>query len=93
MSSTNSHAGERLTAGAAGLFSVCRGAVRQVCFWAAIVAPFLWVSLLFRGTVTASEYVTLTGLVAINLIALVGGHGYRPDLDRRDAGERERAES
>lgn len=83
MSSINSYVEGRLTGPLARLLSTCQGIARRVCFWTAIVCPFLWVSLLFEGVVTASEHLTLAALVGINLLALLGGHSYRPDWDRR----------
>lgn len=92
MSSISSYVEGRLTGTLADLLSTCQGVVRRLCFWTAIVCPFLWVSLLFRGVVTSSEHLTLAALVGLNLVALVGGHSYRPDWnhhrpdrDRREA--------
>lgn len=56
------------------------GAVlRGICFWTAVVLPFLWVPLLAGDRLGGQESLALATLVALNVAALVLGHGHRPD--------------
>lgn len=46
-----------------------------VSFWAAVALPFLYIPLLYRG-LTGSEGLVFAGLLALNVLTLVVGHGY-----------------
>lgn len=50
-----------------------------VGFWAAVVLPFLYLPLLFTGISSQSELLTFLGLIALNLAALLAGHGHKRD--------------
>ena len=52
--------------------------VRFVAFWVAVALPFLSLPLLVGG-LEGSEPVVLGALLAVNVVALVVGHGYRAD--------------
>lgn len=47
-------------------------------FWTAVVLPFLYLPLLADGF-TGNDPLAFAGLLALNLVALVAGHGYRRD--------------
>lgn len=51
--------------------------IQIVAFWTAIALPFLHVPLLLYGLETTPELYTFFGLVALNLVALFVGHGYK----------------
>jgi hypothetical protein len=51
--------------------------VEAVFFWAAIVLPFLHVSLLLAGVDTTAEATAFAGLLGLNMVALVVGHRHR----------------
>lgn len=48
-----------------------------VGFWSAIALPFLYVPLLFTGISTQGELLTFIGLLALNVAALLAGHGHK----------------
>ena len=48
-----------------------------MAFWTAIALPFLHVPLLFTGLETTDQVLAFMGLLLLNVIALVLGHGYR----------------
>lgn len=48
-----------------------------VSFWSAIALPFLYVPLLLAGISTQGELLTFVGLLALNLAALLAGHGHK----------------
>lgn len=50
-----------------------------VGFWSAVVLPFLYVPLLFTGISSQGELLTFLGLLALNLAALLAGHGHKRD--------------
>ncbi|WP_336025319.1 hypothetical protein [Halobellus salinisoli] len=50
---------------------------KAASFWAAIVLPFTYLPLL-AGGLTGGEALLFAGLVAVNALAFVGGHGYEP---------------
>ncbi|WP_049987457.1 hypothetical protein [Halobellus rufus] len=50
---------------------------KAASFWAAIVLPFTYVPLL-AGGLTGGEALLFAGLVAVNALAFVAGHGYEP---------------
>ena len=52
--------------------------IRFVAFWVAVALPFLSLPLLVGG-LEGSEPVVLGALLAVNVVALVVGHGYRAD--------------
>ena len=54
--------------------------VRFVAFWIAVALPFLYLPLL-AGGLRGSEPTVLVALLAVNLGALVIGHGHRADDD------------
>ena len=49
---------------------------RFVGFWLAVALPFLYLPLLYDG-LTGDQGVVFVVLVALNVVALVVGHGYR----------------
>lgn len=51
--------------------------IQIVAFWTAVALPFLHVPLLLYGLETTPELYTFFGLLAINLVALFVGHGYK----------------
>lgn len=51
--------------------------VRAIGFWLAIVVPFLYLPLLVDGIGSPSEMEPFVGLLVLNVLALVGGHGHR----------------
>lgn len=53
--------------------------VRVISFWAAIALPFLHLPLLLHGLNTTAELYAFLGLLALNLVALVVGHGYKTE--------------
>lgn len=53
--------------------------VEIVGFWAAVALPFLYVPLLFAGISSDAELLTFLGLLALNVAALLAGHGYKRD--------------
>ncbi len=56
--------------------------IRALAFWTAIALPFLYLPLLWYGLESTGELIVFFGLVALNLLALLVGHGYDP----RDTG-------
>lgn len=53
--------------------------VQATGFWTAVVLPFLHVPLLLSGLETTTETSLFVALIAVNLLALVVGHGYSPE--------------
>ena len=53
--------------------------VEAVGFWSAVALPFLYLPLLFTGIASQGELLTFLGLLALNLAALLAGHGYKRD--------------
>lgn len=51
--------------------------LRAVCFWTAIVLPFLYMPLLVAGIDTRPEGLALFVLLALNVVSLLAGHSYR----------------
>lgn len=51
--------------------------VRATAFWLAIALPFLYLPLVLGGLAGRAELLAFAGLVVLNLVALVIGHGYR----------------
>lgn len=51
--------------------------VRATAFWLAIALPFLYLPLVVAGPVGRSELLAFAGLLVLNMVALVLGHGYR----------------
>lgn len=47
-------------------------------FWTAVVLPFLYLPLLADGF-TGNDPLAFAGLLTLNVLALVAGHGYRRD--------------
>jgi hypothetical protein len=48
-----------------------------VGFWSAIALPFLYMPLLLAGISTQGELLTFIGLLALNVAALLAGHGHK----------------
>lgn len=46
-------------------------------FWSAIALPFLYMPLLLAGISTQGELLTFIGLLALNVAALLAGHGHK----------------
>lgn len=53
--------------------------VKQLSFWAAIVLPFMHLSLLWTGLDSASMTAAFVGLVALNICTLYLGHTHGRD--------------
>lgn len=51
--------------------------LEAVAFWTAIALPFLYIPLLIYGLETRGQVGVFLGLVVLNLIAFVLGHGYK----------------
>ena len=51
--------------------------VQAVAFWAAVILPFFALGLLASGLETALGWIALVGLLIMNVVALIVGHGYR----------------
>lgn len=49
--------------------------MEAVAFWLAVALPFLYLPLLANGT-SGQEAVVFVGLLVVNVVALVAGHGY-----------------
>ena len=79
--SSPSHANDRI-AGVESPASIQRGAqlvaapVRFVGFWLAVALPFLYVPLLVGG-LTGEQATVFAGLLSLNVVALLVGHGHR----------------
>ena len=54
--------------------------LRFLAFWAAILLPLAYLPLI-HGGLTGSEPTVLGALVAVNVVSLVVGHGYREAPD------------
>lgn len=52
--------------------------LEAIGFWTAVVLPFLYLPLLANGF-TGNDPLAFAGLLALNVVALVAGHGYRRD--------------
>jgi hypothetical protein len=52
--------------------------LRTVGFWAAVSLPFLHVPLLLTGLDSTADTLAFAGLFALNLLALLLGHGHDP---------------
>ncbi len=50
--------------------------VKRVSFWAAIILPFMHLSLLIAGLDSPSMILAFAALVALNICALYVGHTY-----------------
>lgn len=53
-----------------------RRPLEAVGFWTAVVLPFLYLPLLADGF-TGNDPLAFAGLLALNVVALIAGHGYR----------------
>ncbi|WP_128476344.1 hypothetical protein [Halorussus pelagicus] len=51
--------------------------VEVLGFWSAVALPFLYVPLLFNGISSQGELLTFVGLLALNVAALLAGHGHK----------------
>ena len=51
--------------------------LEAISFWTAIALPFLYIPLLIYGLETSGQVAVFLGLVALNVIAFVLGHGYK----------------
>lgn len=52
-------------------------AIRAVCFWIAVMLPFLYVPLLVVGVETRAEGLALLALLSLNAVSLLIGHPHR----------------
>lgn len=52
-------------------------AIRAVCFWIAVMLPFLYVPLLVIGVETRAEGLALLALLSLNAVSLLIGHPHR----------------
>jgi len=59
--------------------SMMESPVRTVGFWSAISLPFLHVPLLLTGLDTTADTLAFGALLALNLVALLIGHGHDPN--------------
>lgn len=50
--------------------------VKAGAFWSAVLLPFCALLFLMNGFDTTAEYLLFVGLVSINVVALIVGHGY-----------------
>lgn len=50
--------------------------IRAGAFWSAVLLPFFALGLLASGLSTTTGYIAFVSLVAMNIVALVAGHGY-----------------
>ena len=50
--------------------------IRVGAFWSAVLLPFCALALLASGLSSTVEYLLLVSLVAVNVVALIVGHGY-----------------
>lgn len=66
----------------AGDTSILLAAPQAVAFWSAIALPIAYAPLLYGG-LTSGDLVLLAGLVAVNLLAFVLGHGHLSDVEPR----------
>lgn len=55
------------------------GPIRFAGFWAAIALPFLHTPLLVAGLDSTAKVVAYGSLLALNVLALVVGHGYNQE--------------
>ncbi len=61
--------------------------VRRLAFWGSILLPLAYVPLLsgsgvLSGTLDSGEVLAVAGLVALNVLCLLIGHGYDPNHER-----------
>lgn len=49
--------------------------MEAVAFWLAVALPFLYLPLLANG-ISGQEALVFVGLLVVNVVALVAGHGY-----------------
>ncbi|WP_435346753.1 hypothetical protein [Haloarchaeobius sp. HRN-SO-5] len=52
--------------------------VRMASFWLAVVLPFVHLPILLTGLGSADGAGTFLGLLALNMVTLVIGHGHGP---------------
>lgn len=45
-------------------------------FWSAIALPFLYLPLLVSGLGSSAQFTAFLGLLALHVVAIVGGHQY-----------------
>ena len=50
--------------------------LEAIAFWSAIALPFLYIPLLIYGLDTGGRVAVFLGLIVLNVIAFVLGHGY-----------------
>lgn len=50
--------------------------VRAVAFWSAIALPFLYLPLLASGLQTPGQITAFVALLALNVLAVIGGRRY-----------------
>lgn len=71
-----SWASQRFEVGEPSLEHVIRP-IEAAAFWTAIALPFLHVPLLWRGIQTNQEVAVFFGLLLLNIVAFVIGHGHK----------------
>lgn len=78
MSTTSPSLTEPLTPSLSTLGAYVRRPLEATAFWTAVVLPFLYLPLL-AGGFTGNDPYAFAALLVVNLVALLGGHGYRRD--------------
>ena len=79
------HLADTLLGSARTVAEHLRPLLQATAFWSAVAMPFLYVPLLVGG-LTSGETVTFVGLLVLNVVALVLGHGHRSDGPGDEAG-------
>lgn len=51
--------------------------IEAIAFWTAVALPFLYIPLLIYGLETSGQVLAFLGLITLNVIAFVLGHGYK----------------
>lgn len=60
----------------ASFLRIARRGVVGIGFWAAVLLPLAYLSLLATGVQTQADILLLSGLLAVHVVALLVGHGY-----------------
>jgi hypothetical protein len=76
ISESPAHIADTLLGSARTVAEHLRPLLQATAFWSAVAMPFLYVPLLVGG-LTDGEAVTFIGLLFLNVVALVLGHGHR----------------
>lgn len=81
ISESPAHIADTLLGSARTVAEHLRPLLQATAFWSAVAMPFLYLPLLVGG-LTGGEAVTFIGLLFLNVVALVLGHGHRSgDVD------------